>query len=90
MNRMLTIGVVGVLCGLTLMACNTGEDNYTLYKSSVRRDLDRGEVARFNVKGLGILDYNLGNCEKAAELFQAQPDNTVEYWCELDNDFSVR
>lgn len=90
MIRMLVVGVVGGLCGLTLMACDTGEGYYTLYKSSVRRDLDRNEVARFNVKGLGILDYNRGNCEKAAELFQAQPGNTVEYWCELDNRFSVR
>jgi len=73
-----------------LSACDRGEDDYTLYKSSVGRDLDRIEVARFNVKGQAVLDYNLSNCEKAAVLFQAQPGTTVEYWCELDNKFSVR
>ena len=73
-----------------LSACDRGEDNYTLYKSSVGRDLDRNEVARFNVKGQIVPDYNLVHCEKAAELFQNQPGTAIELWCEPGNDFSIR
>jgi hypothetical protein len=52
----------------------------TLYRSSVALENARLHIATFDAAD--GFDYNWGNCQIAAELFQQQPGVKVRYWCE--------
>ena len=53
---------------------------YTLYRSNPYLKTMRVHVATFDADE--ERSYNQENCEKARELFQAQPEVKVRYWCE--------
>ena len=52
----------------------------TLYRNSATSAAMRLHVASFDAAEGAA--YNLENCAKARELFQAQPGITIKFWCE--------
>ena len=72
--------VAGIGTLFLLSACSDGGETYTLYRGSTVGDM-RIHVATFDAAEGG--DYNQTNCKIAAELFVAQPDVSVTYWCEI-------
>jgi hypothetical protein len=55
-------------------------DTYTLYRNSPIDVKMRIHVASFDASDGA--DYNAGNCDQAARLFQSQPGVTTRFWCE--------
>lgn len=66
-------------------------DSATLYRNSLLAEEVRGHFATFDAKE--SLDYNLGNCEMASRLLNAnisassategtEPHQSVGFWCE--------
>lgn len=54
-------------------------DIYTLYRNSVLDASMRIHIATFDAADGE--DYNAGNCNIAADLFQRQPDVETRFWC---------
>lgn len=63
-----------------IVGCDSGGDNFTLYRNSVTDENMRIHVASFNAADGEA--YNRGNCEQAQLLFQAQPGVKTKFWCE--------
>jgi hypothetical protein len=59
-------------------------DAYALYRNSVDDEIARVHVATFNTE-TWVGNYNRGNCEIAASLFQGQPAVETRFWCEKGN-----
>ena len=65
---------------LLLIACNSSDDHYTLYRNSVTDNSMRIHVASFDAADGHA--YNMANCQIAQELFQKQDGVTTKFWCE--------
>jgi hypothetical protein len=66
---------------VALVGCDADDERtYTLYRESAAPAPNRIHVATFDAKENE--EYNRYNCEKARELFQAQPSVRIRYWCE--------
>jgi hypothetical protein len=63
-----------------IVGCDSGGDNFTLYRNSVIDENMRIHVASFNAADGEA--YNRENCEQAQLLFQAQPGVKTKFWCE--------
>ena len=79
---LLSFGIAFSAVLLLIAGCKPADGNvYTLYRSSpVQGYSQRIQMATFDADGPEYV--NRGNCEIAADLFQAQPGVTVKYWCE--------
>jgi hypothetical protein len=56
------------------------EGTYSLYRTSLVEGVSKVHIATFDTSNGG--DYNLENCQLAAELFQNQPGVKTKFWCE--------
>jgi len=65
---------------LVLVACDSSNNFYTLYRNSVTDETMRLHVATFD-SSEGH-EYNMGNCHTAQELFQKQDGVKTKFWCE--------
>ena len=63
-----------------LNGCGASESSYTLYRNSVTDENMRLHIATFDA--LEGHDYNMSNCQIAAELFQRQDGVKTKFWCE--------
>ena len=86
-SRVGRVATVSTFILLGASAC-TGEPRVTLYRNSLVQDDARIHVATFDstdkTPNGTSLDYNVDNCELAAELFKSQPgvNPKMRYWCE--------
>ena len=75
-----------ILSAMAVLLAGCGNENiYTLYRSAVGFPELRIHVATFDAddsKDPQFKTYNQDNCQIASQLFQAQPNMTVRYWCE--------
>ena len=65
---------------LVLVACDSSNNFYTLYRNSVTDETMRLHVATFDSSEGHA--YNMGNCQTAQELFQKQDGVKTKFWCE--------
>ena len=65
---------------LVLVACDSSNNYYTLYRNSVTDETMRLHVATFDSSEGHA--YNMGNCQIAQELFQKQDGVKTKFWCE--------
>jgi len=95
MKRILTAFVFGVSLfiasgriGYAGEGLRLKSENYaaTLYRSSVAIEYARIHIATFDGTTKAYngneFDYNWGNCQLAAKLFQSQPEVKTTFWCE--------
>lgn len=80
MKAALTAGLVLALAAAA--GCHGSRPpTYTLYRSEAVGDTARIHVATFDVEE-GDASYNHDGCERARELYQIQPTNRAQFWCE--------
>lgn len=60
--------------------CSSSDSPYTLYRNSVTDENMRLHIATFDTSQGH--DYNMGNCQLTAELFQRQEGVKTRFWCE--------
>ena len=65
---------------LGLIACDSSDNHYTLYRNSVTGEYMRLHVATFDASDGHA--YNMENCQIAQELFQKQDGVKTKFWCE--------
>jgi hypothetical protein len=65
---------------LALVACDSSDNYYTLYRNSVTDENMRVQIATFGTPDGH--DYNMTNCQIAAELFKKQDGVKTKFWCE--------
>ena len=74
-----------LVAGLTVAAVTACHGSrppvYTLYRSEAVGDTARIHVATFDATDEDE-GYNRDGCERTRELFQVQPTNRAQYWCE--------
>ena len=76
------------IAALALFVCASGmaadaKAVYTLYRTSAVNGGDKWRVHVATFDAGDDVKYNRENCETAKGLFQAQPNVTVTYWCEI-------
>lgn len=76
----LVIVLAAMLVSEGAAALASDDNAATLYRSSVALENARLHIATFDAAD--GFDYNWGNCQIAAELFQQQAGVKVRYWCE--------
>ena len=65
---------------VALVACDSSNNFYTLYRNSVTDETMRLHVATFDSSEGHA--YNMSNCQTAQELFQKQDGVKTKFWCE--------
>jgi hypothetical protein len=71
---------VAALIVLLGTGCADSSDTYTLYRSSHLDPSKRIHVATFDARESGT--YNFENCSLASDLYNAQDEIRVRFWCE--------
>lgn len=82
-SKKITPLAVGLLLiGLVLLqtGCTSSDSSYTLYRNSMTDENMRLHIATFDTSEGH--DYNMGNCQLTAELFQRQEGVKTKFWCE--------
>ena len=65
---------------LALSGCSSSEDGFTLYRTSLTGETVRFHVFTFDASGGS--EYNMNNCQLAAERFAKQQGDQYKFWCE--------
>ena len=79
---MRSLVVAGIATLVVTGACHGNRPPvYTLYRSEAVGDTARIHVATFDATDEDE-GYNRDGCERARELFQIQPTNRAQFWCE--------
>lgn len=81
-GQLTIFALMGLIATSAIAEQNSPNENtvYTLYRSAPMAANVRRHIATFDASDGH--DYNFGNCQIAADLFENQPGVIVEYWCE--------